>query len=890
MPGLPRALRAWWLRVRGLFGSGRIGGDFTAELESHLAMDIEDGIRVGLSREEARRQALIRLGGLEQAKIAHRERRSLPMLETLGQDVRYGLRLLGKSPGFACVSVVTLALGIGATTAIFSVVKAVLLKQLPYKDPGSIVAVWTANQASGGQPLPSSPGDFAIWKQKSGVFEDMAPSYDDEKTLTGEGAPRLLIGYGVSANYLRILGVQPQLGRLYTDEEDKPKAPNVALLSDHLWRTTFHSDPNIVGRAITLDGKPYTVVGVMPQAFNYPPTVEIWTPAAMAPSDFDDFKHRYVRILARLKPDVTVAAAQKAVNALQAQVDAAHSDTDGGNRVVLVPLREQLVGDIRRPLLILLGAVALVLLIACANTAGLALARDAERQKEIAVRLALGATRMRLLRQFLTESLLLAVMGGVGGVLLALAGTRLLVGLFPNDVANLQIPKVTEIPIDHGVLLFAAAVTLLTALLFGIAPVLKATHVDAGDSMKDATRGSTASRHTNRSRSAIVVVEVAFSLMLLASAGLVVASFQRVLNADLGFEPDHLLSLQIFLPLNRYPGEDAPKTSALVDEVVKRMNALPGVNSAAATNFLPLTGFWGVSNFLLRGQPAPKNGQGPEADNRVMTPGYLQTMGIPLLRGRAFTDADRAGSAQVVMINQTFAKEYFKGKDPIGEELNLGSADKPDWWRIVGVTGDVKSFGQDQPTHADIYRPLDQKPFPIVAFVLRTGTDPAAMVQGAEQALWSVDPDLPVFQAIPEDKLASQTLALRRASSALISGFAVLALVLACIGIYGVMAYAVTQRTPEIGVRMALGAQREHVLRMMMLRGLRLAAVGVAIGVGGALASTRLLASLLFEVGAMNPLVFALAIGLMLAVAVLASYLPARRAAAIDPMKALRAE
>ena len=885
-----RRLKSLWRRLRGAFSSERAERDFADELDGHVAMHVEDGVRAGLSREEARRQALIRLGGLEQAKIAHRERRGLPILETLAQDVRYGLRLLGKSPGFACVSVVTLSLGIGATTAIFSVVKAVLLNPLPYKDPESIVAVWTANQASGGQPLPSSPGDFATWKQKSGVFEDMAPSYDDEKTLTGEGAPQFLIGYGVSANYLRILGVQPQLGRLYTDEEDKAKAPNVALLSDHLWRTTFHSDPSVVGRAITLEGKPYTVVGVMPRSFDYPQTVEIWTPAAMAPSDFDDFKHTYVRILTRLKPGVTLAAAQKAMNALEVQVDAAHPDTDRGNRVVLVPLREQLAGDIRRPLLILLGAVALVLLIACANTAGLALARDAERQKEIAVRLALGATRMRLLRQFLTESLLLAVMGGFGGVLLALAGTRLLVRLFPNDVANLQIPKVTEIPVDQGVLLFAAAVTLLTALLFGIAPVLKATQVDGGDSMKDATRGSTGSRHSNRSRSTIVVVEVALSLILLASAGLVVASFQRVINADLGFEADHLLSLQIFLPLNRYPREDVAKTSALVDEVVRRMNALPGVKSAATTNFLPLTGFWGTSNFLVRGQASPKDGQGPEADNRVMTPGYLQTMGIPLLRGRAFTDADRAGSAQVAMINQMFAKEYFKGKDPVGEELNLGSADKPDWWRIVGVTGDVKSFGQDQPTHADIYRPLDQKPFPIVAFVLRTETDPAAMVKAAEQALWSVDAELPVFRAIPMDMLASQTLALRRASSLLISGFAALALLLACIGIYGMMAYAVTQRIPEIGVRMALGAQREQVLRMMLFRGLRLAAVGAAIGLAGAFASTRLLASLLFEVSAMNPLVFALATGLLLAVAVFASYLPARRAAAIDPMRVLRTE
>ena len=885
-----RKLRALWLRIRGMFRATRANEDFGTELESHLAMDIEDGVHSGLSREEARRQALIRLGGVEQAKIAQRERRGLPFIETLAQDVRYGLRLLVKSPGFVCVSVATLALGIGANAAIFSVIKTVLLAPLPYKDPERIVAVWTANPARGGHPLPSSPGDFAIWKQKSGIFEDLAPSYDDEKTLIGEGPPQFLIGYGVSANYLRILGVQPQLGRLYTDEEDKPKGSNVALLSDHLWRTTFHSDPDVVGRAITLEGKPYTVLGVMPRGFNYPATVEIWTPSAMAPSDFDDFDHTYVRILGRLKPGVTLAEAQKAVDTLETQVATAHPATDAGNRVVLVPLREELDGDIRKPLLILMGAVALVLLIACANTAGLALARNAERQKEIAVRLALGATRVRLVRQLVTESLLLAGLGGAGGILLAVAGTRFLITIFPNDVANLSIPKVTAIPVDRGVLVFALAITTLTGFVFGLMPALKAAQAPASDEIKESARGSTAGRRANRSRSVIVVIEVALSLMLLASAGLVTTSFQRVVNADLGFRADHLLSIQIFAPLNRYPLKDQQKTAALVDEVVRRMGALPSVRSAAATNFLPLTGFWGTSNFLLRGQAQQKEGQAPEADNRVMTPGYLQTMGIPLLQGRAFTDTDRAGGAQVAMINQTFARQFFKGKDPVGEELNLGTENKPAWWQIVGVIGDVKSFGQDQPTHADIYRSFDQVPFPIIAFTLRTEADPAAMVKAAEQALWSVDPDIPVFRAIPMGALADQTLALRRASSVLISGFAVLALILACIGIYGVMAYAVTQRTQEIGVRMALGAQRSNVLGMVMGFGIRLTLVGVVIGLAGAFAASRLLTSLLFEMSAVNPLVFSLAALFLLAVAVLASYIPARRAASIDPMRALRAE
>ena len=883
-----RKLRALWMRIRGLFGRNQ-SAEFSAELESHLQLHIEDNLRCGMTPEQARRKALIKLGGIDQTRQSYRERQGLPWIETFWQDIRFGLRMLAKNPGFTITAVLTLALGIGANTAIFSVVKAVLMAPLPYKDPSRIVAVWTASPARGNQSLPNSPGDFAIWK-KSGIFEDLAPSYDDEKTLTGQGSPQFLIGYAVSANYLRILGVQPQLGRLYTDEEDKPGGPKIALLSNHLWRATFHSDPDIIGKAITLDGKPYTVLGVMPPTFDYPSTVDLWNPAAMAPSDFDDFNRTYVRILGRLRKGITLEAAQKEINALEAQTAAAHPSTDKDNRVVLVPIRQQLDGDIRKPLLILLGAVGLVLLIACANTAGLALARNAERQKEISVRLALGATRLRLLRQFVTESLLLAIAGGAAGMLLALAGTRLLLTLFPNDVANLQIPKVTEIPIDRGVFLFALAITLLSAFLFGVLPVFKATRAEAGDAMKESARSATASRRSNRSRSAIVVAEVALSLILLTAAGLVVASFQRVMNADLGFQPDHVLALQIFLPFNKYPFKDHEKTSAFVDQAIQKMSSVPGVKSAGATNFLPLIGFWGTTNFMLRGQVPPKDGQLPEADNRVMTPGYMQTMSIPLIRGRVFTDADRADSAHVAMINQTFAKRYFKDKDPIGEELNLGTLDKPDWWRIVGISGDVKSFGQDQPTHADIYRPFDQDPFPILAFTLRTDTDPAAMIKPAEQALWSVDPDLPVFKAIPMDSLANQSLALRRASSVLISGFAILALLLACIGIYGVMAYAVTQRTQEIGVRMALGAGRTDVLRMMMNLGFRLTATGVVIGLAGAIASTQLLTSLLFETAAMNPLIFLLAAGVLVAVAVLASYLPARRAASIDPINALRTE
>jgi predicted permease len=877
-------------RCVAMFGKHKRDKDLDDELRAHIDLAVEENLKRGMSAEAAHRAALKEFGGMTQTKESYRMLRGLPILETLANDLRFGLRQLIKSPAFALTAILTLALGIGATTSIFSVVKAVLMAPLPYKDPGRIVAVWTANAAQGGQALPSSPGDFAIWKQRDGVFEDLALSFDNEQTLTGQGAPQLLIGYAVSANYLRILGVQPQLGRLYTDQEDSAGGAKVALLSDHLWRTTFHSDAGIVNKPITLDGVAYTVLGVMPRAFDYPSTTEIWTPSAIAPSAYNDFNNPFVRILGRLRPGITLPQAQKTLNDIEAQVAAAHPQTDSGNRVVLVPLREQLDGDIRKPVLILMGAVGLVLLIACANTAGLALARNAERQKEIAVRLALGATRRRLLRQFVTESLLLATIGGAGGVLLALAGTHFLLRLFPTDVANLNIPKVTQIPIDLGVFGFALAITLFTAFLFGIVPVLKGMRTEASAAMKDSARGTTATRSSNRSRSAVVVSEVALSLMLLTGAGLVVASFQKVINADLGFQPDHLLSLQVFLPPDRYPEADPTKRRQFVEQVEKRLSGLPGVKSVGTTNFLPLSGFWGTTSFLLRGHAPPKAGQAPEADNRIVTPGYLPAMRLPLLHGRNFTDADRDGGLHVAMINQTMAKQFFRDKDAVGEELNLGSLDKPDLWQIVGVTGDVKAFGQDQPTHADIYRPFAQLPFPLVAFTVRTGADPASMLKTAEQAMWSFDPNLAVLKAIPMDVLASQTLAVRRASSTLISAFALLALVLACIGIYGVMAYAVAQRRQEIGVRMALGARRGHVLRMMMGLGVRLTLLGVVIGLVSAFALTRLMTSLLFEVSAFNPLIFSIAALLLIAVAMAASYLPARRAASIDPMRALRTE
>jgi predicted permease len=878
-------------RIRNLRRRDVVDAEIAAELRAHLEMAVEAAVRKGMSEQQARRAARLQFGNPVAVKESTMGADATLWMDAVGRDARYALRQLTKSPGFAATVIVTLALGIGANTAIFSAVKAVLLAPLPYKDSGRIVAVWTSNPTQGnGDPLPSSPGDFALWKARSGVFEDMAPSYDDELTLTGQGSPLYLMGYAVSASYLRILGVAPATGRLYTDEEDRPGGPPVVLLSDHLWRTAFHSDSEISGKAITLDGKRYTVLGVMPQGFNYPASVDFWTPVAMDPAASSDFQHTYVRILARLKPGVSIAEAQAAINRVEAQTAAAHPDTDHGNRVVVTPLREELDGDIRMPLLILLGAAGLVLLIACANAAGLALARAAERQKEVAVRLALGATRTHLVRQFMTESLVLGFLGGGAGVVLALAGTHSLLGLFPNDVANLRIPTVKAIPMDLGVLLFALGATVLCAVLSGLAPLWRAARAQAAAAMKESVRGTTTGAGSNRSRSAIVIFEVALSLMLMTTAALVVASFQKVMNSGLGFEPDHLLCLEVLLPSNQYPSTNPQKRVQFTENVIRAMEAIPGVRLAGATNFEPLSGFWNTTNFLLRGEAPPKGGEGPEADDRIVTADYLATMGIPLLRGRGFSATDRAGSEQVAMINATMARDFFRDRNPVGEALNLGTAEKPDWWRIVGVAGDVKSFGQDAPTHAEIYRPFSQIPFPLIGFNMRTSTDAGAMVTPAEHALWSVDPNLPVMKAIPMTELASQSLAIRRASSALVAGFAALALVLACIGIYGVMAYAVTQRTPEIGVRLALGAQRGDVVRMVLGSGLRLALTGVVIGLAGALASSRFLHSLLFQVSAINPVIFAAAAAALVVVGLAAAYLPARRAASIDPIRALRSE
>ncbi len=805
------------------------------------------------------------------------------------QDVRYALRQLRKSPGFTAVAVITLGLGIGANTAIFSVVNAVLLAHLPYQEVDRLAMVWGSNPARGEALNTISVGDFNDWKNKNDVFEDVAASYDDEVTLTGAGEPKLVLGYAFTPNYFRILGAAPRLGRTFTDNE-ATRGLSVAVISDKIWRSTFRGDPQILGRAITLNAKPYTVIGVMSPDFNYPPQTEVWMPLALSPTSSSDYEHHYIHVIGRLKPGISPAEAQTRMIMLERQIAAAHPDADAGNEVVVEPLRQQLTGDIRRPLLVLLGAVGFVLCIACANIASLLLARSAGRRKEVSIRVSLGAGRIRLLRQSLTESLLLALLGGVLGVFLAFWCTHLLLGIFPNNVANLSIPKVESIPINASVLGFAVGVTLFTVMVFGAAPAMQSARANANEVLKESGRSLIDGSHSARVRRALVIAEFTLSLILLTGAGLFVKSFRVVARGDLGFRPDHLLALEVFLPPNRYPEIQPETRQAFVSGVLSRLQSQPGVQSAAATNFLPLTGFWGTQAFLIEGHALPKAGVRPSADNRLITPEYFSTMEISLLRGREFADSDRMGSEKVVIINSALAERYLSGKDPVGKALDLGSSEHPDRWRIVGVVSDVKAFGPDQPVHADLYRPLGQVPFPLLAFAVRTIGDPSALLKSSEQVIWEVDKDQPVFDAFPISKLAAQSVTLRRASAFLLTGFSALALVLTAVGLYGITAYTVAQRTQEIGVRMALGASRADVLRLILGQGTRMVLIGEVLGVFGAFALARLISSLLYGVQASDPFVFVSVVVVLAVVALTACYIPARRAAKTDPMAALRYE
>jgi predicted permease len=808
-------------------------------------------------------------------------------MQTFWQDIRFGLRALIKHPGFTIIAVLALSIGIGANTAIFSVVNAVLLQPMPYAEPDRLVMVWGSRPEKDMDVMPVSPADFADWKAQNTVFEQIAASRDAQYNLTGMGDPEFIVGYRFSADFFQTAGVTPILGRTFTAEEDKPGANRVVVLSQRLWLRLFNGDKEAVGKTLMLSGNLYEIIGVMPQGFHHPAgTAELWTPMAMPANIASNRQARFCRVMARLKPGVKMEQAQAEMSALAARIAEEHPDTNANQGVKLVSMRDEQVGDVRPALLLLLAAVGFLLTVACANVANLLLARAATRQKEIAIRIALGAGRLRLLKQFLTESLLLAGLGGGLGLLLAVWSTTPMLRMFPNSIENLSLPKVEAIPIDWKVLLFTLAASLFTGLLFGLVPALQASKADLNLTLKESSRTTTGGG--SRLRNALVVAEIALSLMLLIGAGLLFKSFAHLQRSDFGFNPEQVLTVQVLLPQPKY--SEPAKRLQFLQQSLQRIGALPGVQMVGATNFLPLTGFWGTVSFTVEGQPQPNPGDEPEADNRLATPDYFRTMGMRLVEGREFTEQDRDGAQKVLLVNETLARKLWSGESPVGKRLNLGDANQPEWWEVVGVVGDVKSFGLEKETHSDIFRPFAQVTFPIMAFTIRTATEPMSLASAVRQEIWSVDKDQPLFKVLSLEQLAAESVTLRRVSLILLGTFALLALLLAAIGIYGVMAYSVSQRTNEIGVRMALGAKPSDILRLIVGQGSLITLTGVGIGLLAAFLLSRLVANLLFGVSATDTLIFVSAPLISALIALLACYIPARRAMKVDPMEALRYE
>ena len=813
-------------------------------------------------------------------------------METLFKDFRYGVRMLMKRPGFTAVAIIALALGIGANTAIFSVVNAVLLKPLPFSDPDRLMKVYETDKHRGVTQGSASYPDFADWRDQNHVFERIAAFHDSSYILTGGDDAVRFQGAVVSADLFALLGVTPILGRTFLPEEDKPgDSGRVVMLSHGLWQRQFNSDPNILGRSLTLDGMNYSVVGVMPAGFKFPignEPVELWTTFAVESQGTDAMTAQrgahYLKVIARLKPDVTISQAQAEMDTIASRLEQQYPDENSHRGVYVVGALEDLVGDVRPALFILLSAVGCVLLIACANVANLLLARATTRHKEMAIRAALGASRMRVVRQLLTESVMLALVGGALGLLVALWGTDLLVVLSGDDI-----PRATEIGLDGGVLLFTLAVSVLTGVIFGLVPAIQSSRPDLSESLKEGGRGSTEGARRNLIRSALVVFEVAIAIVLLVGAGLLIESLRRLQKINPGFDSKNVLTLRMGLPDVKYTTE---KQVAFYRELLERINALPGVARASSVLPLPLSGDRVRTTFETEGRPIAQ-GDLPTAELRAIGLDYFRAMAIPLVKGRDFTARDDGKAPSVIIVNSAFAEKFFPGEDPIGKHIKPGISfdeDEPPMREIVGVVGNVRHLKLDAAEEAEFYAPHAQIPFDSMTLVVKSDKDPRGLVGAIQQEVRAMDKDLPVFDIKTLDDYVSAAVAQPRFNTLLLAIFAGLALVLTAVGLYGVMSYSVAQRTHEIGIRMALGAQASDVLKLVVSQGMLLTLIGVAIGLSAAFALTRLMASLLYGVSATDPATFAIVAATLSAVAFLACYIPARRAMKVDPMIALRYE
>jgi putative ABC transport system permease protein len=876
--------------------------EIVEELAQHLQDRYRELVAGGATEDAAKRAMVAELDEADLVRDLTRVERPIPPdaiaagaesrspMSDIGGDLRYAIRALRKSPGFTTVVLLTLALGIGANAAIFSVVNAVILRPLPYRDASRLVVIWGDLRRPGVNEIPASAGEYVDYRDRNRAFEQVA-AYDTAGfNLTGGGEPERVDGAITTASLFPLLGATAEIGRTFSASEEQPGRAQVVVLSHALWTRRFHADRTIVGRAVAIDGHSAEVVGVMPPGFHYPDAAtEMWKPIvfdADALSANNRGSHGFT-VLARLRPGVTLAQAHADLDVVTAPFKAQYpGNYRNGFGTKVRPLRDEVVGDAGGALFVLLGAVGLVLLIACANVANLLLARAASRRKEIALRTALGASRSRLVRQLLTESVLAALAGGALGLVLASWGVDLLIAAAPDSI-----PRLREVAVDGRVVLFTALVSLATGLLFGLAPAIQASRADLNETLKEGGRTSGAAARGRAGR-LLVISEVALSLVLLVAAGLLIRSFARLQDVQPGFDSGQLLTLRIALPESRYT--TFQKGDAFFDELFAHLRASPDVRAVAAVNALPFSGSGGSRTFHVQGREVTRPEDATEEQLRIVTDGYFRAMNIPVVTGREFTERDSLKGPRVAVINEALARTHFPTEDPIGKRISF-ERDAPKWYEIVGIVGNIKHRGLDARDRAELYVPYRQPLFDSwtvrpMYLAVRTTTDPLGAVAAVRRGVNRLDPDQPISDVRTMDDRIDRSLAGRRFNMLLLGLFASLALTLAGIGIYGIVAYSVTERTHEIGVRLALGAQRRDVLAMVVGQGMVMTAIGTAVGLVLGLAATRAMSSLLFGVSATDPATFALITAVLAAVALVACYVPARRATRVDPMLALRHE
>jgi putative ABC transport system permease protein len=877
-------LKDLFFRLRSVFRRETVESEMEAELRFHSERQLEKYLKTGMRRDEARRRVRMDFGGLEQVKEECRDARGVALLETVAQDLRYGWRTLLKSPGFAAAALFTLALGIGANTAIFSVVYGVLLQPLPFRDAARLVLLHETTPKVGDVSV--SYPNFQDWRAQSHTFSEMAAVSNVGFNMAGASQPENIGGLAVSPNFLSMAGIRPVIGRGFTPDEEKAGTAPVLLLSYALWQSHFGGNRRVIGQTIRLDSRTVTIVGVLPRDFRWIETCDVMEPIGVWATNNSTVAERGDRgdltVVGRLAPGARMEQARAEMDGIAARLARAYPEANDQCGVKLQPLRESFSGDARPSMLVLLGAAIFVLLVACANVANLFLMRGAVRAKEMALRIAIGASGGRIVRQILTESFLVAVLGGLAGVGLALAGIPAMARLIPADTL-----AGASVGMNGAVLLFSAGLVVLSVLAFGLAPALHSARGNVHADLKEGGK-TTSGGGRNRWRGLLATSEIALALILLVGAGLMMKSLYRLLAVDSGFRPERVLKMEMSLRTAQYDKD--PAVIGFWQQVLERVRALPGVESAAVGTAIPLTDDHSRTDITVEGMALPKPSDYPHPDTHTVSPGYEKTLGIRVLRGRGFTDADRENAPRVALVSAIVAQRLFPGADPVGKRFSFGRNRVPQWLTIVGVLADTKMYGLANPARLEVYVPFRQEAAHEMVLLAKSGMEPAALVSAIRGVVVSIDKEQPIFGIATMQDVVNASVSTRRVTLILLGLFSGLALVLAAIGIYGVISYSVAQRAREIGIRMALGAQRGDVLRLVLAQGGKISLAGIAIGTAASAGLTWLMAKLLYSVSAVDPATFTAVAFVLAVIAMVASYIPARRALRVDPLVALRNE